>query len=1028
MSPPVRQFIFSYGLALVLPLSALGIGMAVSDWLLDHEQMLVVVLSVVAVAGLAGRGPGLVATLAGTVAASLLLPPKLSFYIDDPGDVAHLAFFPLLGAAVAWAVGNMHRAVVRGRATGAVLRQSEARFRAVIDQTTAFVGITDITGRFTLVNPQFCRVLGYSQEELLSRRMQEITHPEDLPHNLELFQTLASGGPDFTIRKRYLRKDGGVVWVALNVSGIREDGSIRSVLAVGNDISAEKAIEETLTLSESRFRLLVDQLPLSLQIISPEGKIVRVNRAWEELYGVRLDQLRDYNMLEDPQLVDKGAMPFIKRAFAGETVEIPPVQYVVDRGKYAGEYRWTRSIMYPLLNENRSLREVVLIHEDITARKDAEDQLRRSHDTFYNLIQNTPFGVYVIDADFRLRQASLGCRKVFANVHPLIDRDFAEVIHIIWPEPFASAVLRQFRHTLETGEPFVSSGTIEQRHDTEQVEAYDWRIERITLPDGRHGVVCYFYDLSERMRWEDALRASDERLRMATQAGKMGIWDWDIPANHVTWTDSLYLIHGLTKEQFSPTVEGFASLVHPQDAELVTEALGRSLKTGAPYELTFRSLRPDGETVWLYTSAVVLQKDGRPDRMLGATVDVTELKRAEEELRRNEERLRAAKEEAEAASRAKDQFLATLSHELRNPLNPVLLTAGDMLLDPSLAPEAREAWEIVRKNIGLEAALIDDLLDLTRITQGKVALNLVEVDVHEVLQDAINTVRQGIKAKRIDLKLNFTTERPLVTGDRVRLRQVFWNVLNNAVKFTDEGGTITVATAATGDQELSVTIGDTGIGMSEHELERVFDAFQQGHHAEGGGSHRYGGLGLGLAITRQLVRMHGGEIRATSPGRGEGSVFELKLPLTSPTGGGAGSSSSSAAPAATAGSPGQLARPLRIMLVEDHEHTRDTLKRLLTRRGHDVAAVATVAEARAIAATGHFDLLLSDLGLPDGDGHVLMEEMRALLGKSLRGIAISGYGMAHDVQRSLEVGFQCHLTKPVQIQALDQALLEVLAN
>jgi CheY-like chemotaxis protein len=274
------------------------------------------------------------------------------------------------------------------------------------------------------------------------------------------------------------------------------------------------------------------------------------------------------------------------------------------------------------------------------------------------------------------------------------------------------------------------------------------------------------------------------------------------------------------------------------------------------------------------------------------------------------------------------------------------------------------------------------------------------------------------------LKLNLAGEPLTLNGDAVRLQQVFWNVIKNAVKFTPEGGNITIETFTTrNDEKITVKIIDTGIGMTVQEIGRIFKAFSQGDHAGSGGSHRFGGLGLGLSISRMLVELHAGAISATSAGPGQGATFIIELPLLSAPAGN-GSSRTSDAVMAT-DSPAVMPKKsgLRILLVEDHEATRTALAHLLTRRGYKVTTATSVAEARAVAQREKFDLVVSDIGLPDGDGYILMSELRAKF--NLQGIALSGYGMEQDVKRGQKAGFIAHLIKPVRVESLEKALSEM---
>ncbi len=403
----------------------------------------------------------------------------------------------------------------------------------------------------------------------------------------------------------------------------------------------------------------------------------------------------------------------------------------------------------------------------------------------------------------------------------------------------------------------------------------------------------------------------------------------------------------------------------------------------------------------------------------------SELERANAALRESEKQVRAlldatetarvsaeaAKARAEAATCAKDDFLAALSHELRTPLNPALLLATSLSQNAELPTEFRNDIDVIAKGIALQAQLVDDLLDITRITGGKLRLNLQPIDAHAALQHAYHIVRADIEEREIAFTSEFGAAQHMIKADAVRLQQIFWNVLKNAVKFTPPGGNVTVRTRNSAAKVFEVEIADTGVGISKEMLGRVFDAFIQEEHEVG---HRFGGLGLGLAITQRLVELQNGRIRAESSGRGKGSVFRIEFPLAT-----SGEQARAAAPP----SPREQSAPApsrRILLVEDHEQTRETLTRLLEKRGHSVTNAGNARAARACAAAGDFDLVISDLGLPDSDGNLLMSELRDRY--SIPGIALSGYGMDEDLERSRASGFFTHLTKPVDIRVLESAI------
>lgn len=418
-------------------------------------------------------------------------------------------------------------------------------------------------------------------------------------------------------------------------------------------------------------------------------------------------------------------------------------------------------------------------------------------------------------------------------------------------------------------------------------------------------------------------------------------------------------------------------------------------------EVEFEIVTRSGQKrVWSFSaSSPGILADGRRF-IVGMATDITERKITEITLKE-------AKEAAESASRAKDDFLAALSHELRTPLNPALLLSSARERDEQVPADLRKDFATIRNEIEMEARLIDDLLDLTRISHGKLRLEPQPIELHKLLHASWERLKSEAADKELEVCINLVPPSPWLVGDEVRLQQVFWNVMRNAVRFTPPKGKITIQTHAENHGRHRVEIADSGMGIEAAELERIFTPFEQG--ASG---HQFGGLGLGLAICRKLIDLHGGRINATSKGPNMGAVFSIDLP-------------SSSAPmnatndvAATFRRDSIKTTNCRILIVDDHSQTRTTLARLLIQRGHQVATADSVEKALECAETFHFDLLLSDLGLPDGSGHELMQKLR-LKRPNFRGIALSGYGMESDVGKSLDAGFQAHLTKPVDIQALE---------
>jgi len=397
--------------------------------------------------------------------------------------------------------------------------------------------------------------------------------------------------------------------------------------------------------------------------------------------------------------------------------------------------------------------------------------------------------------------------------------------------------------------------------------------------------------------------------------------------------------------------------------------------------------------------------------------DVTAHKQAEEQ-QRNLLREREARAEAEAANRAKDRFLAVLGHELRTPLTPVL--AGVELLEQKVNAngEFKGTIEIIRRNIELEARLIDDILDLTAIAKGKINLDIGTVDIHATVRGALEIFKTDIAHKNLRIHTNLAAPQYFAQADDSRLMQVFWNVIKNAIKFTPEGGAIHIE-SANKDGKLIVGVSDNGIGIEPEVLPRIFDSFEQGVRRVQAG---HGGLGLGLAISRAIVEAHHGHMEASSPGRNRGTIVTISL-ATIPGRSSADDSDTKRGSTAVASPSDQQKAPLHILLVDDHTDTVITLGALLRNLGYEVACAETVKQALQLAKESKFDLLVSDIGLPDGSGHDLMRQIRAR--QSIAGIALSGFGMEDDLEKSRAVGFTEHLIKPVNVDRLQATLREI---
>jgi len=384
----------------------------------------------------------------------------------------------------------------------------------------------------------------------------------------------------------------------------------------------------------------------------------------------------------------------------------------------------------------------------------------------------------------------------------------------------------------------------------------------------------------------------------------------------------------------------------------------------------------------------------------------TELQKGQEELQKTNLELA----EKARSNLAKDQFLAMLSHELRTPLTPVLASALALESEPALPKDIHESLHMIRRNVELEARLIDDLLDLTRIDRGKVQLNFEVVDAHTLLHNALEICQTEIDRKHLARSLNLGARKVHLRADPARLQQIFWNLINNAVKFTQEQGQVSISTRSDSNGQLLVEIADTGLGIEPESLPKIFDAFEQG------GRTKLGGLGLGLAIGKALVEAHEGTITARSAGRNKGSAFTLTFPTCE---------KAAAQIAPTVSPRASEHQAMRILLVEDHEDSNRSLTNLLRRRGYHVKSALNFQSALDLSAKEQFDVLISDLALPDGSGIDLMQ--RVQFNYPVLGIALTGFGMEDDIRKGREAGFQHHLVKPIDLNKLD-LLIQQSAN
>src|SRR5712692_80881 len=439
------------------------------------------------------------------------------------------------------------------------------------------------------------------------------------------------------------------------------------------------------------------------------------------------------------------------------------------------------------------------------------------------------------------------------------------------------------------------------------------------------------------------------------------------------------------------------------------EAIERVLAFGTPFQLVEQPFKDEGGMTH-FVNVNLLRLQGSRQTIQGVLY-LVEDKTRDVTLRH----------ELINANAAKDQFLALLSHELRNPLSPVIAMVGELEAITPKSRQVRQALEVIRRNVELEARLIDDLLDVTRIAKGKLQLAFEVVDVNEILQRVYEICREDMAKKSIETKFELNAQLVHIEGAPARLQQVFWNLVKNSVKFTPANGRITVATSNTLPEEIQIRISDTGIGIEEEKIGKIFNAFEQGQTSI---TRRFGGLGLGLAISKSMVDAHHGKIRVESPGKDRGATFIVELKtVAAPAGAENGADDERPV---VAENERVISRRHRLLVVDDHADTCTGMKMMLARRGYDITVAYSAGAALKKTEQEDFDLLISDIGLPDRSGYELMSELRK--SKGLPGIALSGFGMETDVNKARAAGFSEHLTKPINFDRLEQAIRHLLES
>ncbi len=942
-------------------------------------------------------------------------------------------------------------------------KDAEERLRATFEQAAVGMAIASLDGRFLEMNGKFCELLGYSGAELRELTFRDITHVDDLAATGESIRQLLAGEiRAYSLEKRYVRRDGSLLWSLATVTLLRDPaGRANRFIGVIEDISKRKETEESLRRSEQFSRSVIESSRDCLETLTLDGVLTWVSDPGGRSVVVGQAVGRSWidSWLDEDREKARVAVGAAAAGGTGSFVGGFPV---------AGETRWWDVVVTPVRDREGRPDSLLVVSRDVTERMAAEANVRESERQLRHLADSIPQLAWMAESDGHIFWYNQGWYEYTGTTHAQMEGWGWQSVHD--PEVLP-AVLERWRGSIETGEPFEMEFPLRGADGV-----FRWFLTRVNpMRDGTGRVARWFgtnTDVDQVKRIRHTLEEETRILELLNRTGTSLASTLDLPSLLQSITDAATQLSGAQFGAFFHNVvdergeaymlytlsgaprEAFEQFGHPRATPLfgpTFRAEGVIRCDDVLLDARYGRMEPHHGTplgnlpVRSYLAVPVTSRSGevigglffghaqprifteRTERLIsgvaaqaGVAIDNARLYEAAQKAAAERELLleseRHARTEAERASRMKDEFLATLSHELRTPLTAILGWSHLLRAKPVTQAELHRALETIERNSRVQTQLIDDLLDMSRITSGKVRLDVQEVMPLSFMEAALETVRPAAEAKGIRLERTFDPAAGPVSGDPGRLQQVAWNLLNNAIKFTPKEGKVRVVLQRV-DSHIEINVADTGVGIDPAFLTHVFERFRQ---ADASTTRQFGGLGLGLSIVKHLVELHGGTVHASSGGTGTGSTFSVRLPLLAVQ-----KSHEDGEPRLHPRKQFAEARDLRaidlagikVLVVDDHADARELVARVLSECAAEVITASGAEEALQLIESERPHVLVSDIGMPDIDGFELLRRVRDLgadRGGSVAAIALTAFARSEDRTRALHRGFLAHLAKPVE--------------